>query len=1135
MKKKVILTSNLDEQAKLATPAVADKCIELCDLAQSGFFTLSENGEILDLNLYGSQMLGKERQDLKNSLFGLFVSDDTKPIYNLFLRKVFTSGIRQSCKVTLTIDSNTPVYVHLTGNAIENEKKCIVNVVDVTEQKKTEESLHANNLFLQTLLEAIPVPVFYKDGDGRYIGVNKSFETFFGQTSKELTGKTVFDIASAELAEIYHKQDMEILQQPGVQVYDSQVKDNNGVLHDVVFHKASFMDLEGNVSGLIGVILDITDRKRTEKSLFESEANLNAILQSTADGILAIDNSGKVIKANERFKKLWNIPQALLDSDNDKALLNFVLDQLIDPDQFISKVKELYNSVDEDLDILHFKDGRIFERFSEPIIMSDSLIGRVWSFRDITEHKQAEEALINERSLFRTIIDLIPDAVYVKDIDGQRILANPKEVQLTGKNSENDVLGKTDLDLLPDTEAKRALAEDQFVLQTGKSLLNIDGTLIDNEGRLHYLSGAKVALRDLHGNITGIVGLTRDITERKLAEETLKESEVLYRNLVMKMPDGVYKSTHDGKFIDVNPALIKMLGYDSKEELMAIDIKAQLYFDTSDRESLVLQEKLEEMGIYRLKKKDGSGIWVEDHGWYNFDEKGEIISHEGITRDVTDRKHAEDLLQMSEEQYRTLIDNIGEGIGFVNNDEHFEFANMAAEKIFGVEPGGLVGMSLDQFVSPEQYYFLQKETELRSQGKKSVYELEIIRPNGEKRTILLTAVAKTDKDGGFIGTYGLFSDITDRKLAAEELAHQQYLMQTLMDNLPDHIYFKDLKSKFVRISKSHALLFGLDGPDLAIGKTDFDFFTGEHSQQAYDDEQKIIQTGQPLSIIERETFHDRPDRWVSTIKMPFLDKNEKIIGTFGISRDVTERKFAEELIKLKNEELQKANAEKDKFFSIIAHDLRSPFNSFLGYTEMMVDDLDNMNLKEIQFMAGELKKSANNLYNLLENLLEWSRIERGITGFDPKTFLLMPKITDSLQSVLESSNKKGIEISLNIPEDMEVFADENMLKSTIRNLTTNAVKFTPKGGKVAISATPDDNFVEISIKDNGIGMKKDRLDKLFKLTEQTSRPGTEGEPSSGLGLILCKDFVEKHGGKIWVESEEGKGSVFKFTVPMKGN
>lgn len=252
----------------------------------------------------------------------------------------------------------------------------------------------------------------------------------------------------------------------------------------------------------------------------------------------------------------------------------------------------------------------------------------------------------------------------------------------------------------------------------------------------------------------------------------------------------------------------------------------------------------------------------------------------------------------------------------------------------------------------------------------------------------------------------------------------------------------------------------------------------------------------------------------------------------GVIRDITDRKQAENEIKLKNEELHRINAEKDKFFSLIAHDLRSPFNSFLGFTRIMVEDLSTMTLDEIQNIALTMKNSATNVYTLLDNLLEWSRMQRGLIGFLPETIVLLPKVTESLQPVLASAEKKEIGISYEIPENLSVFADGNMLGSAIRNLVTNAVKFTPKGGKVTIAAKAIiNNSVEISIRDTGIGMNENILGKLFTIDGETGRNGTEGEPSTGLGLIFCKDFIEKQGGKIWVESEEGKGTTFYFTVP----
>jgi signal transduction histidine kinase/ActR/RegA family two-component response regulator len=280
---------------------------------------------------------------------------------------------------------------------------------------------------------------------------------------------------------------------------------------------------------------------------------------------------------------------------------------------------------------------------------------------------------------------------------------------------------------------------------------------------------------------------------------------------------------------------------------------------------------------------------------------------------------------------------------------------------------------------------------------------------------------------------------------------------------------------------------------------------------------------------------EAPDNplWIRALLFPLKDIGEKLGRFVFMHENITVRKKAEEEINQKNEELRILNAEKDKFFSIIAHDLRSPFNTFLGFTRLLVEELPSLTLEEIQKVALHMKNSANRLYSLLENLLEWSQMKRGMLSCQPESFNFMNETLLILESVRDTAKNKMIAIGLDFPEDLIVVADKNMFESLMRNLLFNAIKFTPKDGSVSIAANPiSGTFVEISISDTGIGMNKELLDRLFTLGQDIYRKGTDEEPSSGLGLIICKDFVEKHGGKIWVESEEGKGSKFYFTIPQ---
>jgi PAS domain S-box-containing protein len=252
----------------------------------------------------------------------------------------------------------------------------------------------------------------------------------------------------------------------------------------------------------------------------------------------------------------------------------------------------------------------------------------------------------------------------------------------------------------------------------------------------------------------------------------------------------------------------------------------------------------------------------------------------------------------------------------------------------------------------------------------------------------------------------------------------------------------------------------------------------------------------------------------------------------SVTRDISLRKKEDEAIRLKNEELKRINLEKDKLFSVIAHDLRNPFTAFIGLTDMMAEETSEMTIEEMHNIAVELKKSSTNLFGLLENLLEWSRVEQGLIRFNPVSTPLLPLTEDSITKLLDQAKSKKIGITCSIPNELNIYADINVFQSIVRNLVSNAIKFTPRGGNIFISAIKTDGpWIEMSVKDSGIGMSAEMVENLFKLDSQSNRKGTMGEPSTGLGLILCKGFIEKQGGRIRVESQEGKGSVFYFTMP----
>jgi PAS domain S-box-containing protein len=913
----------------------------------------------------------------------------------------------------------------------------------------------------------------------------------------------------------------------------------------------------------------------------------------------------------------------------------------------------------------------------------------------------------------------------------------------------------------------------------------------------------------------------------KLTNERVRKSEELFRKAFLTSPDSVnINRLSDGVYISINEGFTKILGYSEEEVIGKSSIELNIWADPERRNALV--KELRKHG----KVENFKGIFLhKDGSILQGLMSATLIDLEGekhilnITKDVTAFIQTKTDLESEKFLINALMNSIPDQIYFKDLESRFIRVNKALTLRFGLaDPSDIIGRTDFDFFSAEhaQQAFDDEQSIIKS-GKlltKIEKETHISGPDTWASTIKLPL---RNDNGDIIGTYGISRDITEQKLAEEALLKEQSLTHLLMDNLPDHIYFKDKESRFLRINGAMARSLDLVDPEQAKGMSDFDFFTEEHARQAYIDEQNIIRTGQPLNLEEKETHPDRPDTWVSTIKMPITDSSGTIIGTFGISRDVTarkqrelennvlfeitqgmtttsnlddllklihhslskvvyaencfvalmdfktglfhfpyfvdnvdskpapsyltrscssyvfrtakpflftqelfdrlneqgeveevgspspswigiplqtpskvigvlvlqsyerenvysekdlkflssigsqiaiaierkqsetalfeserdlhesqkiaglgsynlnfitgtwtsseildsifgidenysrsvvgwvdlihpswkgimseylqkniiekherfdkeykivrkidnserwvhgkgeltfnsegiitsmygsimditQRKLAEEEILIKNQLLQAINAEKDKFFSILAHDLRGPLSAFVSATQIITDEIQTIGIEEIKNITESMKVSATNIYTLLENLLEWSRLRRGGIVFVPEKLSLRNVVSSSISVFSETAAKKGIGIDLSIPDDIMTIADAHMLDSVIRNLVSNAIKFTPAGGKIKVSARRiDSNKIEVEVADSGIGMTPELKSKLFLIAEKTSRPGTDGESSTGLGLLLCKEFIEKLGGTIWVESEVGKGTSFYFTLQV---
>jgi two-component system, sensor histidine kinase and response regulator len=341
----------------------------------------------------------------------------------------------------------------------------------------------------------------------------------------------------------------------------------------------------------------------------------------------------------------------------------------------------------------------------------------------------------------------------------------------------------------------------------------------------------------------------------------------------------------------------------------------------------------------------------------------------------------------------------------------------------------------------------------------------------------------------------------------------------------------DAEGRFMYVNSKYKELLGYE-PEELIGHFIFEFRHPKMENESREEFEELLIDSDPVEDTWLFKTKSGSWRWFNCYFNTFTNsKGEPHVSL--VSFDITEKKIADEQLQTYASELIKLNATKDKFFGIIAHDLKNPFSSLLGASEILANEAHQYDVNNIVQFCTLMNDAAKRGYALLENLLEWSRSQTDNLKCNPQKISIREMVAENLSNVKVLAANKKIKLHSVVNDDVYAVVDKNMLNTILRNLLNNALKFTHIGGEVTVNASLKNDNVMISVKDTGIGIKKEDIEKLFRIDIKYTNIGTAQERGTGLGLILCKEFVEKHGGEIWVESIPGKGSEFKFTIPLK--
>lgn len=732
-------------------------------------------------------------------------------------------------------------------------------------------------------------------------------------------------------------------------------------------------------------------------------------------------------------------------------------------------------------------------------------------------------------------LDDLPVGIYKSKPDGTIIYANKALVKLAGYESFEELskVNAFSLYAVPELRVVQTaqfgttdmIAEEyRFVRKDGSIIWvrDIGKKVLDEDGELYY------------------EGTIEDITERKIAEMRLRESEEKYRELIEKMEEGLalHEIILDDKgnpvdyvFLDVNSAFERLTGL-KKEKIIGKRVKEVL----PDTEFYWI-EKYGDVALNSTVEKFTNYSQELDKYFKVIAFSPRRLQFATLIEDVTEKMIIENALQESELRLRTLINTIPDIITFKDGEGRWIITNDFNLKLFGLENVDYRGKTDAELAKYTTFYeealeFCIHSDELAWQAGKPSRGDEIIpTPDGGNRIFDVIKIPIIE-NGERKGLVVVGRDITEKKEFEQMLSETNERYKMISEMITDYVY----------------LVKGYPGDkiDVLWLLGGFEKITGyklNHYKEAYETILKIIHPEdfkkfnedyiprlrnlEEIKAEYRIMSKSGETRWILDHIKPFVKPDEPdVIYQIGAVTDITEKKKYENEILESREKLKEIIDQKDRLFSIIAHDLKGPISAFVGMSKMFSENLNELTLTELQEYTENMHKSASHILELLENLLEWSRVQRGKKQFNPERLNIRLVLKNVADLLINSYKLKEVALNLEIENDAYVFADLQMLNTIFRNLISNALKFSFRGEKVEVRLSEFENKYIVSIKDYGIGMDDELKSKLFNPAEKLSRTGTEEESSTGLGLLLCKEFIDYHKGRIWVESQPNLGSTF---------
>jgi PAS domain S-box-containing protein len=983
---------------------------------------------------------------------------------------------------------------------------------------------------LAAAVEQAADAIVITDPNGRIQYVNPAFTVMTGYTADEVLGQTPRVLKSGQESEAVYRDLWSTIGRGDNWQGELINRRKDGTLYAEDLRITPVQNSQGEIISYIAFKRDVTGRRNAE----QAQRMLAAIVESSEDTIFAFSLDGNILT--------WNRGAQGAFGHAPDEVIGRHLSMLLPPERRPTLARSmdhvLRNNAASKWDGLGLrKDGQRFILSVTFCPIHDSS-GRVTAIsvvlRDITERQQAEKT----RALLASIVECSDDAIIGAQCDGAIVSWNRGAELLFGYSSQ-EVLGQN-LEILAAPGRVVRVRESLQTIRQGGGISALETVLTQKNDCAIEVSLSVSPIRNAAGEVVGISAIARDIGPRLRAERKLRQNEEQLRKIFEHAPFGMWVAAPDGRIVQANPAICRMLGY-SEAELVVLRWKdlvhpADMALSHQMGEQLSRDPGICLEGEKRYIHRNGGTVWAKYRLQRLPDGDGNPEVSVIHLEDITERKRKDAALQESEERFRMMADSVPTLMWVSDRTGETQFINKAYRELFGIALEELRDGKWHMRVHPDDApgyaaafrRAVEEQKPFRAEGR-------VRGPDNEWRWLASFAEPRFSANGEFLGHIGLCPDITEHKQAEQALAGSEAKFRQLAENIREVFWILLPDSGQIEyVSPAYEQVWGRNCECLYQHPESWLEVIHPDDQDGARQFFTRFTRGEPAESQYRIRTHGGQEKWIRDRAFPVRDGDGRLMKVVGIAEDITERKqFEEELIRAR-EGADAANLAKSRFLANMSHEIRTPMNGVIGMVQLLLDtDLT----EEQREFAGIVESSGMALLELIDNILDLSKIEARKASLESLEFDLRAAVETFVKPLHVQSAAKGLTFNWNLSPDIptRLLGDANRLRQVLNNLCANAIKFTQEGRvtlEAALSCEDEATAtVRFTITDTGIGIRADQISGLFSPFAQADSSTTRKFGGTGLGLAICKQLVEMMGGAIGIESPgEDQGSRFWFTA-----